>query len=249
MWLYRTLAAVSVLPQIIFEDNHLLVVIKPPGVLSQADGSSSPDMLTLLRQDLKIRCNKPGNVYLGLLHRLDQPVSGLMVFARTSKAASRLSGQIRSQRLDKVYLAVVKGHPQPAEGCLEDWLLKDPATRRVQVAAPGEGRAAALDYRVLEYSQTHDASLIKIRLGTGRSHQIRVQLQSRGWPILHDHRYGTQSSDRRHDIALFAAGLGFEHPVSREWMSFTAAPPDCPPWSWFDPVKIQEFSTNSPSEN
>lgn len=224
-------------PVLVFEDNHVLVAIKPPGVLSQADGGASTDMLTLLRQDIKIRHNKPGEVFLGLVHRLDQPVGGLMVFARTSKAAARLSAQVREHRLDKIYLTIVKGRPEPDAGCLEDWLIKDPVTRQVHVAESGTGQHAQLDYRVLSYDPTHDVSLLAVRLGTGRGHQIRVQLQSRGWPILNDHRYGTQptQSVRRRDIALFAAGLGFEHPVRRDWLSFSAELPAVPPWSWFEP--------------
>lgn len=229
-------------PHILFEDNHLVVAVKLPGILSQADGSASLDMLTLIRRDLKIRYNKPGEVFLGLLHRLDQPVGGLMVFARTSKAAARMSQQIREHRLAKLYLAVVRGLPAPDQGSLADQLEKDPATRNVRVVKDGSGQSARLDYRVLSHQQDLDLSLVAIRLETGRSHQIRVQLASRGWPIVNDFRYGAAAGNKRGvaDIALFAAGLGFSHPISREWMQFSAPPPAQAPWNVFDPGDFKD---------
>ncbi len=224
-------------PVIIFEDNHVIVAVKPPGVLSQADGGPSADMLTLLKDDIKIRFNKPGEVYLGLLHRLDQPVGGLMVFARTSKAAARLSAQIREHQLAKTYLAVVQGLPEPDQGLLEDSLHKDPATRLVAVVAAGQGQDAILTYKVLARRADLGLSLLAIRLQTGRSHQIRVQLASRGWPIVGDRRYGADKHERQtgeNNIALFAWQLGFFHPVSKAWLEFSAPPPDGRPWNAFD---------------
>ena len=222
-------------PEIIFEDNHLLVVRKEPGVLSQADSSSAPDMLTILKHDLKIRCSKPGEVYLGLVHRLDQPVGGLMVFARTSKAASRLSAQIRDHNIAKYYLAVVDGCPENQQGTLQDSLLQDPVTRQVKVVPQGQGQLAWLDYCVLDSRPAMNRSLLAIHLGSGRGHQIRVQLASRGWPIVGDRRYSRHSRwDRsKSDIALFACSLGFYHPVSKQWLSFSILPPQLPPWNVF----------------
>ena len=233
-------------PQIVFEDNHIIVAIKQPGILSQADGGPAADMLTLLKQDIKIRYNKPGDVFLGLLHRLDQPVGGLMVFARTSKAASRLSAQIREQKLAKTYLAVVRGKPEPPQGELNDNLLQDPITRSVRVVADHQGQTASLMYKVLEHQPGLGFSLLAIRLITGRGHQIRVQLASRGWPIINDQRYGpaVKLNGQNTDIALFAAGLGFSHPISREWMEFSAVPPDQMPWTTFEPASLQASFTH-----
>jgi len=228
-------------PEIVYEDNHLIVAVKKPGVLSQADSSDSPDMLTLLKQDIKIRYNKPGDVFLGLVHRLDQPVGGLMVFARTSKAASRLSQQVRDHQFAKIYLAVIQGRPVHDRGTLQDDLLQDTATRQVRVVQAGSGQAASLDYQVVSQRPELNLALLAIRLHTGRGHQIRVQLASRGWPIVNDFRYGSGAGNhRRADIALLAAGLGFLHPVSRQWMQFTASPPQEEPWTAFPEVDFSD---------
>lgn len=224
-------------PKIVFEDNQILVAIKPPGILSQADGGPAEDMLTLLKDDIKIRFQKPGAVYLGLLHRLDQPVGGLMVFARTSKAASRISAQIREHQLVKTYLAVVRGQPLHPQDDLQDYLLKDPVSRNVNVVSASQGQDARLSYQVLQSRPDLDLSLLSIQLKTGRSHQIRVQLASRGWPIVGDQRYGPKSGERL-DIALFAGCLGFEHPVSKQWVEFAAQPPNVYPWNLFEPDNL-----------
>ncbi|NCA98423.1 MAG: RluA family pseudouridine synthase [Clostridia bacterium] len=225
--------------EIFYEDNHVLVVRKPAGILSQADDTGKPDLLNLLKRDIKQRYQKPGAVFLGLVHRLDQPVSGLMVFARTSKAASRLSEQVRTHQLGKFYLAVVKGCPEPAAGRLEDHLEKNCMTNLVRVVEPGQGQPAFLDYEVVATDPERDCSLVRITLGTGRSHQIRVQFASRGWPLLGDQRYGpstreeTQKNKVRMDLALFAYRLTFKHPTREEVMDFSISPPDTPPWSYF----------------
>lgn len=236
--------------KILFEDNHLIVAIKPAGILSQADATGKPDMLTLLKQDIKVRYGKPGQVFLGLVHRLDQPVSGVMVFARTSKAAARLSAQIREHRVAKYYLAVVNGCPAHPSGSLQDRLSKNPATGQVSLAAGDLGQAAWLDYQVVESHTGKDhpgpadrcpdnlMTLLAIRLGSGRGHQIRVQLASRGWPIVGDRRYGHKpSKGEPSDPALFACLFSLDHPVSGERLHFYADPPDQPPWSWFHPVQ------------
>jgi len=231
----------NTLPQIVFEDNHLIVAVKQPGVLSQADGSDSPDMLTLLKQDIKIRYNKPGEVFLGLVHRLDQPVGGLMVFARTSKAASRLSQQVRDHQFAKIYLAVVQGRPIHDRGTLQDNLLQDAATRQVRVVQAGSGQTASLDYYVISQRPEINLALLAIHLHTGRGHQIRVQLASRGWPVVNDYRYGSGAkNDRKADIALMAAGLGFSHPISRQWMQFSSCPPQNEPWTAFPAVDYSD---------
>jgi 23S rRNA pseudouridine1911/1915/1917 synthase len=227
----------AVSPRILLLDNQILVVLKPPGVLSQADGQDMPDMLTILKDELKVRFNKPGRVFLGLVHRLDQPVGGVMIFARTSKSASRLSDQIRRHQMAKYYLTVVHGRPTPLAGRLVDQLIKDETANRVRIAGEGEGRAAWLDYQVLETRGEPDSSLIAIRLGTGRAHQIRVQLAARGWPIFGDRKYNP--GGREADLALFACCLGFFHPVSREWLTVAALPPAAHPWTLFQPVDVE----------
>jgi 23S rRNA pseudouridine1911/1915/1917 synthase len=232
--------------EIIYEDNHILVAIKPAGVLSQADASGKPDMLNMLKADLKERYQKPGAVYLGLIHRLDQPVSGLMVFARTSKAAARLSEQVRLRQIGKYYLAVVQGIPKPERATLTDDLVKDNRQNRVRVAAAGQGQTAILTYEVLAADEARKVSLLQNELGTGRSHQIRVQLASRGWPLWGDRKYGTSdpavSGAGSQNLALFACRLRFRHPTRDEILDFRAAPPDSEPWSWF-PREVTSFLT------
>jgi 23S rRNA pseudouridine1911/1915/1917 synthase len=233
-------------PVILFEDNHLLIAVKPAGILSQADASGKPDMLTILKQDIKQRYQKPGEVFLGLVHRLDQPVAGVMVFARTSKAASRLSEQIRSHQLEKYYLAVVHGQPAPSQGRLEDWLIKDETTRMVRVCPAGTGQPAMLDYAVLAVDAELDQSLVAIRLGTGRSHQIRVQFASRGWPLVGDQRYGTGRANL--DIALYACILRMKHPTRDEQITGQHLPNWIPPWQSFPQPDLQQILSLFPGE-
>ena len=205
---------------ILYEDNHVIVAVKPPMVPTQADESGDADMLSMVREYIRETYQKPGNVYTGLVHRLDRPVGGVMVFARTSKAASRLSEQIRSQGMGKEYLAVVHGCPD-GEGVLEDWLLKDNTrnlVRTVNAKTPG-AKYAKLEYRVLASRGGH--SLVHIRLHTGRPHQIRVQFASRKHPLLGDMRYGKKEQGR---IALFSMAVEFVHPVKKEQMRFAALP-------------------------
>jgi 23S rRNA pseudouridine1911/1915/1917 synthase len=214
--------------KILYEDNHLIVAVKPAGVLSQSDGSDAPDMLTILKAYIKDKYSKPGEVYLGLVHRLDRPVSGVMVFARTSKAASRLSEQIRTRRVEKLYRAVVQGRLE-GTGRLENYILKDPSANKVTVydrEVPG-AKHAVLEYRSVRASD--DRSLIEIRLGTGRAHQIRAQFANAGHPLLGDRRYGNTVL-RDGDICLQSFKLAFDHPTKGERMSFEIPSPDCEPW-------------------
>lgn len=216
--------------RILYEDNHLLVAVKPPNMPVQADASGDEDMLTYLKKYIKERYNKPGNVYLGLVHRLDRPVGGVIVFARTSKAASRLSDQFRSRTAAKKYLAVVTGNP-PAYAMLEDYLVKDEAARRARITgADAQGaKRAALSFRRLVQKQ--DASLLEVELMTGRYHQIRAQLAHFGTPIYGDKRYnpGARSGEQ---IALWAYQLSFIHPTLKESVVFTDMPPDnTAPWN------------------
>ena len=217
---------------ILYEDNHLLVVVKRPGLPAQRDESGDTDLLTLLKAYVGEKYQKPGAVYLGLVHRLDRPVGGLMVVARTSKAAARLSQQIRERCFDKRYLAVLQGEVS-RQMELSDWLLKDERSGMVSVVPEGTPgaklaqlvstpRATAAD------DITGDAyTLLDIRLITGRAHQIRVQHASAGYPIAGDRRYGPGAArgSKPQSIALWASGLGFLHPTTRAPLRFFA-PPD-----------------------
>lgn len=213
---------------ILYEDNHLLVVVKPKNIPVQADDSKDPDLLTLLKSDLKERYQKPGNVYLGLIHRLDRPVSGVMVFAKTSKAASRLSEQVRTHQFEKNYYAVIEGNIEKKEGTWKDYLLKDSKTNTVHVDK--NGKEAILDYKVVETVDSY--SLVKIALKTGRSHQIRVQFSSRGYPLYGDQRYN-KNAKAGEQIALYAYKLSFYHPISKERVSFENSLPNTYPWNLF----------------
>lgn len=218
----------KVMINILYEDNHLLVVVKPVNIPVQEDNSKDLDLLTLLKEDIKKRYRKPGNVYLGLVHRLDRPVGGVMVFAKTSKAASRLSEQVRTQKFEKIYHAVVIGEVVPKEGSMKDYLLKDSKTNMTIVDK--NGKEAILDYKVL--NTVKNMSLVEISLKTGRSHQIRVQFSSRGYPLYGDQRYN-QNAKVGEQIALFASSLSFFHPVTKEKMTFTVPLPNQDPWMKF----------------
>ena len=212
---------------ILYEDNHLLVVEKPINIPVQEDASGDLDLLTILKQDLKKRYQKPGNVYLGLVHRLDRPVGGVMVFAKTSKAASRLSDQVRVHKFEKTYLAVVMGKISKG-GHFEDYLLKD--TKRNMTVVNPKGKHAILDFEALDHKQ--GMSLVKIFLKTGRSHQIRVQFSYHGFPLFGDQRYNSTAKVGE-QIALFASSLSFEHPVTKEKLTFTLPIPSRYPFQIF----------------
>lgn len=217
---------------ILFEDNHLLVVVKPPNLLSQGDATGDEDLLTLLKEYIRVAYQKPGNVYLGLVHRLDRPVGGVMVFAKTSKAASRLSEQIRDKTFGRSYLAVVEGHPKKTTGSVRNFLLKDRQKNLVEVVKPRVPGAqeAQLDYEVIDMNR--DRSLVRISLRTGRSHQIRVQMAELGHPLYGDRRYGPRTNERR-QIALWAERISFLHPTTKEKLEFSEAPPAIKPWTEF----------------
>jgi 23S rRNA pseudouridine1911/1915/1917 synthase len=204
-------------PKILYEDNHILVAVKPVGILSQEDSTKDSDMLTLLKQYLKEKYQKPGNVFLGLVHRLDRMTGGVMVFARTSKAASRLSTSIQNHEFEKKYLAVVRG-TITGNNRLEDYLWKDENENKSYVTSKEKGKFAALRYEALETK--NNLTLVKIELETGRSHQIRVQFSHRGYPLYGDTLYGGPNGD----LALYAYQLTFIHPVTKEKMTFTSLP-------------------------
>ena len=213
---------------IIYEDNHLLVVEKPINVPVQEDESKDKDFLTILKDFIKMRDNKPGNVYLGLVHRLDRPVGGVMVFAKTSKCASRLSEQVRNRTLTKTYYAVCMGKLE-SSGTLIDKLLKD--TKNNIVKVDNKGKEAILDYELIDYKD--NMSLVKINLKTGRSHQIRVQFSSRGHALYGDQKYN-KSAKVGEQIALFSNSITLNHPITKETMTFNLKLPNKYPWSIFD---------------
>lgn len=217
----------------IYEDNHVLVVEKPVNIPVQKDESKDVDLLTILKDDLKERYEKPGNVYLGLVHRLDRPVGGVMVFAKTSKAASRLSDQVRLRKFGKVYLAVVHGGVDKKKGTLEDYLLKDSKTNIVSVVKKSVqgAKQAVLDFCVIK--ECDGFSLVRINLNTGRSHQIRVQFSNYGHPLYGDQKYGQSLNKPGQQIALWSHEIIFDHPVTKKEMRFTSKPPMDKPWIWF----------------
>lgn len=218
----------KVMIKILYEDNHLLVVEKPINVLVQADDTKDKDLLTILKEDIKKRYNKPGNVYLGLVHRLDRPVGGVMVFAKTSKAASRLSEQVRTHKLEKQYYAVTKGILKNKKGILVDYLKKNEKLNKVFVDK--SGKESILSY---EYINEKDGyGLVKIDLKTGRSHQIRVQFASRNCPLYGDQKYNLNSKAGE-QIALYAYKLSFEHPITKERLTFIGELPKTYPWNLF----------------
>ena len=214
---------------IIYEDNHILVATKPFNMPSQADDSNDLDILTALKSYIKDKYQKPGNVYLGLVHRLDRPAGGLMVFARTSKAAARLQRAFKDHAIEKHYYAIVKDDGLKEEDTLEDKLLKDRNTNMVTVHR--DGKPSKLSYEVL--TRKDGLALVDIDLATGRSHQIRVQFSSRGHPLYGDHRYGKATSGQ---LALWSHALTFKHPVKDEVMHFTSLPPQIYPFTLFAEV-------------
>lgn len=239
-------------PKVIYEDNHIIIVEKPQGMLSQSDKTGDPDMLTIVKSYVKDKYDKPGNVYIGLLHRLDRPVGGVMAFARTSKSASRISRQIREGEFNKTYLAVVNGIVALGEGFIKSLIKKDTKLNRsAVVAADGSDDAsdsgmkqkeARMEYEVLERDADRRLTLLRLKLLTGRSHQIRVQLSSIGHPVLGDVKYaGKYCTDKRKtvkSVALWAHTIMLTHPVLKNRMEFTSAPPDVFPWNLFEGVCI-----------
>lgn len=216
--------------KIIYEDNHIIVVEKIPNIPSQADKTGDMDMLTLVKGYIKEKYNKPGNVYLGLVHRLDRPVGGIMVFAKTSKAASRLSEQVRTKSIKKIYLAVVDEKFDKTKGTLEDYLYKDERNNISKVVKKEKknSKFAKLDYEVLKYNEIKDLSLVKVNLHTGRHHQIRVQLSNFGHSIFGDQKYGIRGKGKQ--IALWAYQLTIIHPTTKEEMVFEDFPEPVGTW-------------------
>lgn len=209
---------------VLYEDNHIIVVVKPNNIPSQGDKTGDEDMLTIIKAYIKQKYNKPGEVYLGLVHRLDRPTGGVMVFARTSKAAGRLSEQIRNKEIQKKYIATCDGKFEKSSDTWKDFLLKNERTNMSKVVTEGTKNAkeAVLDYEVVNYNEKTDLSVVKVNLHTGRHHQIRVQFASRGHSLFGDQKYGTRGRGKQ--LRLWAYYLSFTHPVTKEKMEFESMP-------------------------
>jgi len=221
---------------ILHEDNHIIVVVKPRNMPSQADKSGDKDLLTFIKEYLKLKYQKPGNVYLALVHRLDRPTGGVMMFAKTDKAAARLSEQLREGEVGKKYLAVVGGEPRDKQGRLQHYLIKDERNNIVKanVGAVTGSKSAVLDYKVLDHNE--GLSLVDINLITGRGHQARVQMAAIGHALYGDHKYSPAGKIAGYGkpLSLWAYSLTFTHPVSKDTLVFKVFPPvEEIPWSLF----------------
>lgn len=218
---------------ILYLDNHLIAVQKPAGLLTQDDDSGDISLMYMVKSWIKSEYNKPGKVFLGMIHRLDRPVSGVVLFARTSKGASRLSEQFRKKTTQKIYRAQVEGVPQPRQARLKHYLRKEKSLKATVFPRPTpNAKEAQLDYQVID--SLNNTSLLDIHLHTGRFHQIRAQLAFIGHPIVGDKKYGAHSTLPEGQVALYAHRLIFNHPTSKEEISIESPPP--PFW----PVGHQE---------
>ena len=224
--------------KVLYEDNHIIVVEKPVNIPSQGDKTEDLDMLTIIKEYSRVKYNKPGNVYLGLIHRLDRPVGGVMVFAKTSKAASRLSEQVREKIFKKRYLVIVDGKLEKEKGIFQDYLLKNERANISKVVKEGKknSKFAELDYEVLKYDKENNISLVKVNLHTGRHHQIRVQFASRNHAIYGDQKYGSRG--QRQQICLWAYSLTIKHPISKDEMNFICLPEKQKTWKILSGIEI-----------
>ncbi|MCM1110247.1 MAG: RNA pseudouridine synthase [Clostridium sp.] len=225
--------------KVIYEDNHLIIVDKAPGEIVQGDKTGDEPLSESLKRWIKEKYNKPGNVFLGVVHRLDRPVGGLVVFAKTSKALSRMNEMFREGRVEKTYWAITRTTPEPPEGRIVSWITTIEKTNKSYASpTPKKGaKEAALTYRTLGSSDRY--TLVEVKLETGRKHQIRVQLASIGATIRGDLKYGDRRSNPDGSISLRAQRIRFVHPVSGKTVDVTADLPDDPLW--------QAFSEFSPS--
>ena len=214
---------------VIYEDNHILVIEKPINIPMQEDESKDLDVIRFAKEYLRVKYNKPGNVFCGLVHRLDRPVGGVVVLAKTSKAASRLSDSVRTHKMTKKYCAVVVGK-LPKEKILIDYLIKDEKTNTSRITSEKLGKYSELSYKVLQSKDNQ--SLIQIDLKTGRSHQIRVQFASRQCPLFGDQRYNKDAKVGQ-QLALWATELSFPHPTTQEVLTFKSELPNTEPWKQF----------------
>lgn len=219
--------------QILYEDNHLIIINKRVGDIVQGDKTGDVPLSEIVKSYIKEKYHKPGNVFLGVVHRLDRPTSGVVIFAKTSKALSRLNGLLRDQKIHKIYLAIVKGQPVVKQQTLTHYLIKNPKNNKsTAFETDNKGRKkAVLHYKVLETFDRY--SLLEIALETGRHHQIRAQLSKIGHPIKGDLKYGFKRSNKDAGILLHAYRIQFEHPVTKVAIHITAPPPDFPLWNHY----------------
>jgi 23S rRNA pseudouridine1911/1915/1917 synthase len=218
---------------VLYEDNHLLVINKPAGELVQGDETGDEPLVERCKKYIKEKYNKPGEVFLGVVHRLDRPVSGVVVFARTSKALQRMNEQFRDRQTRKTYWAIVKNKPMETSGTLVHWLVKNEKNNKV-TAFPKDnkdGQRSELSYQLLKHQSGF--YLLEVNPVTGRPHQIRVQLSSIGCPIVGDIKYGFDKPNSDKSICLHALQLQFMHPVKKENISIQAAPPKNELWNLF----------------
>ncbi len=223
--------------EILYEDNHIIVAEKPQNTIIAGDITGDKSMLDSLKEYVKEKYNKPGEAYLGLVHRLDRPAGGLAVFARTSKAASRLADQLKENELKRTYYCVVRGVPKNTSDHLVDYLKKNESTNTVEVVPQAvEGaKKAILNYKLLQTAETSEGtlSLLQVQLETGRSHQIRVQMAHMGCPLWGDQRYGFKVNKKGQQLALYAVKLRLIHPTKKDSMQFICYPPEIAPWTNF----------------
>ena len=227
--------------EILYEDNHILVVLKPQMTACCPDESKDDNLLDQVKAYIKTAYNKPGNVYVGLVHRLDRPTGGVMVYAKTSKAAARLTAGLQSGEFEKKYLTVLCGTPDTERGILTNYVRKNTVNNLVYICTPSEEGAkyAELDYKVLESKGKY--SLVEVRLHTGRTHQIRVQMAGISHPVFGDMRYGGALAQKG-KLAPWAYSLSFLHPITKERLKFIAYPPETEtPWKAFDMSKTVEI--------
>lgn len=217
--------------RILYEDNHLIGVLKPAGLLVQGDRTGDVTLIELVKEYIKEKYNKPGKVYLGLVHRLDRPVSGVVLYARTSKAASRLTSEFRARRVEKTYFAVVDGNVSRSHGEITSFITRARLKSRIAEPTSSDAKEAVLTYRVLE--RKTGLSLLELRPRTGRHHQIRLQLADIGHPIVGDIKYGAGETLADRTIALHAGILVAKHPTKDLSVRLAAPPPRTIPWTRF----------------
>lgn len=224
--------------QVLFEDNHLLIVNKLPSQIVQGDKTGDIPLVDLLKSYIKVKYTKPGEVFLGVVHRLDRPVSGAVIFARTSKSLTRLNNMLKNREINKTYWAVVKNKPEEEEGHLVHHLLRNEAKNKTFISknAGTNTQKAELIYKVIGQSQQY--YLLEVNLLTGRHHQIRAQLSAIGCPIKGDLKYGAARSNADGSIHLHARSIEFIHPVNHEKIICKADPPKDPVWDFFAGIRI-----------
>jgi 23S rRNA pseudouridine1911/1915/1917 synthase len=221
-------------PSVIFEDNHLLAINKPAGWLVQGDKTGDQTLIDWCKAWLKDKYNKPGEVFVGCIHRIDRPVSGVVIFAKTSKALERMNAMIAKGQIQKTYLAVTDQEVDPPKGNLQHYLAKDESKNRAYVVRdPAQGKICKLDYQVIEIND-QGYSLIRVTPHTGRPHQIRVQLATSGWPIIGDLKYGSTRFVTDQSLGLHCNAMAFVHPVTLEHCEIRVGPGDGEVWGRFE---------------